>query len=157
MRTDVIWSESKLDARRVILWLGAMVLGGWLAWCAIFQFLGVSTEAEVIQTYVEHRGWWRKGGRDSYTYGDVRYVDTEGRTHTKRLQLSGETSVGRKIPVRYLTYQPDDCRRDSFWGIWGLSVLVTAVLVVSYRLPRLSKRWRVRRAMRPKPSYQPST
>jgi hypothetical protein len=51
MRTDVIRPRSKLDARRVVLWLGAIVLGGWLAWCAIFQFLGVSTQAEVIRTY----------------------------------------------------------------------------------------------------------
>ena len=133
--------------------VGAIVLGLWLAWCATFQFLSVSTEAEIVGTSQEQRtGRW--GRKFTLTYGEVRYFDQEGKAHTDKVQLFGRPEDGRRIPVRYLPSSPDDCRSDTFWGIWGLSVFMTGFFVVTANLPSLRKRWRVRRATRRKPPAQ---
>ena len=143
MRDD---GETYPARRRVLVavtWLGVVFLGGWLAWCATLQFAGIPVEAEIISTRTEqHRS--RRGRKYSETYGVVRYADQAGKAHTDELQLYGNAAVGRKIPVRYLPSRPDDCRRDDFWGIWGLAVMVSGVFALIVGLI-----WYVERKRRP--------
>ena len=129
MRDDSTKTTSRPQLLGVVTWLGVVFLGGWLAWCAAFQFAGVSTEAEVISTHVE---WQRRKQGRSYpeTYGEVRYADQEGRLHTDKVQLFGGEAVASKFGIRYLPSRPDDCRRDDFPGIWGLSVMASGVFTL---------------------------
>ena len=127
----------------VVAWLGAILLGGWLAGCALFQFAGIATEAEIISTRTEqHRT--RRGHPYSNTYGVVRYADQTGRTHTDEVQLYGNANVGRKIAVRYLPARPDVCLRDNYWGIWGFAVMASGIFALAVGLT-----WYVERKRRP--------
>lgn len=113
----------------VITWLGVILFGGWLGWCAVFQFTSIPVEAEIVRTYEEkHRG--RRGRTYTNTVGVVRYVDRDGRAQTDKLTMPAGAAAGGKIAVRYLPSQPDQCRQDSFWGIWGLAVLFGGIFAL---------------------------
>lgn len=138
----------------LVAWPGAILLGGWLAWCALFQFAGITAEAEIISTRTEqHR---TRRGRIKYTdtYGIVRYADQTGRTHADEVQLYGNATVGRKIAVRYLAARPDDCRRDNFWGIWGFAVMTSGVFTLVIALIWYVERKRRGGALRHNPFEQ---
>ncbi|MEN9536514.1 MAG: hypothetical protein RLZZ178_511 [Verrucomicrobiota bacterium] len=129
MRNEPDATSARPQVLGAVTWLGVIFLSGWLAWCAAFQFAGVTSEAEVISTHEERRR--RKRGRDYYeTYGVVRYADQKRQPHTDKYRLYAGEAVGSKIRVRYLPSRPDDGRRDDFWGIWGLSVMVSGVFAL---------------------------
>lgn len=123
----------------IITWLGVFFFGGWLVWCAFFQFGSVATDAEIIETRTEHRRT-KRGRKTSEVHGVVRYADQAGIPHTDEVQLYGLTDKGRKIAVRYLPSRPDDCRRDDFWDIWGLSVMASGVFTLTVGLMWIAER-----------------
>jgi hypothetical protein len=129
--------------------LGTIFLGGWLAWCAVFQFGGVVTEAEIIRTQVEHRS---RGG--STTYAVVRYADQAGKPHADRVLLYASEAVGSKIAIRYHPSRPDGCYRDDFWGIWGLLVMVSGVFALIVGLMWYVERKRLQKNPRVNPFDQ---
>lgn len=143
----------ELSVLGMVACIGAVFFGSWLIWCGAFQFAGAATEAEIVRTRTVQRS--RKGRRYVETYGVVRYADQAGQVHTDEVQLYGETSVGRKIAVRYLPHRPDDIRRDEFWDIWGLAVLSTGVFAALIGLTWFVERRRLIAASRPDPFDQP--
>jgi hypothetical protein len=120
----------ELSLLGMVACLGTIFLGGWLAWCAAFQFASIPTEAELIRTRAVH--YARSKERKAYdsTYGIVRYTDAQGKTHEDEVGLYGGEIIGHKISVRYHPSRPDDCYRDGFWGIWGLVVMVSGVFAL---------------------------
>jgi hypothetical protein len=151
MGTDASASFRRLFPA-VITWSVGIFLCAWLSWCALFQFLGVTTEAEIIRTQEEKTSFGRRRWTRTVITGVVRYVDDEGRTHSKKVRLAGEATVGQKVPVRYLRSRPDECRRDDFWGIWGYSVLAAAIFIVIVNPTGLGWSWGVGRAAHRKPT-----
>ncbi|NBV53932.1 MAG: DUF3592 domain-containing protein [Verrucomicrobia bacterium] len=135
----VAWSRPGPLA--AVTWLGAIFLGGWLFWCAVFQLTGVPTEAEILETHEERRSG-RRGRKHTETYGVVRYVDQEGQVRKDKLRLYAGAAPGRKIAVRYLPSQPDTCRQDDFWGIWGLAVMFSGFFALTIGLIRIGERMR---------------
>ena len=152
MRVDT-WSRPGLLA--AITWLGAIFLGGWLVWCAMFQFTGIPTEAEILETHEERRTG-RRGRKHTETYGMVRYLDQAGRPHTDKLQLYAGAAPGRKIAVRYLPSQPERCRQDDFWGIWGLAVMFSGFFALTIGLIWLGERMRRERIRQRNAFLQPT-
>ncbi|MSS98888.1 MAG: DUF3592 domain-containing protein [Opitutales bacterium] len=146
MRAD---APRELSVLGMVAGLGAIFLGGWLAWCAAFQFGGVVTEAEIISTQVE-----RRSRRSSTTYAVVRYADQAGKPHADKVLLYVSEAVGSKIAIRYLPSRPDDCYRDDFWGIWGLAVMVSGVFALFVGLMWYVERKRLQNAPRPNPFDQ---
>lgn len=130
-----------------ITWLGVILFGGWLIWCAVYRFAGIPVEAEIVRTYEEHRRG-RHGQKYTNTYGVVRYFDQNGRAQTDKLLVPAGTAPGRKIGVRYLPSQPDQCRRDSFWGIWGLASLSSGFFALFIGLAWFEQRTLRRRLRR---------
>ena len=133
----------ELSVLGMIACLGTIFLGGWLAWCAAFQFGGVATEAEIISTEEQ------RSRRSSTTYAVVRYADQVGKPHTDKVLLYVSEAVGSTIAIRYLPSRPDDCCRDDFWGIWGLAGMVSGVFALMVGLM-----WYVERKRRQKNQRQ---
>ena len=153
MRTDSATPSGESNVFAVIAWLAATFLGGWLAWCAYFQLAGVPVDAEITSLRVEqHRS--RRGRKTTHTYGIVRYADQTGKMHTDEVELYGHPVVGRKTPVRYLPSRPDDCRRDDFWEIWGLAVMISGFFALFLGLIWIGK-WARRNRDEPRNPFQP--
>ena len=138
----------ELSVLGMVACLGVIFLGGWLAWCATFQFGGVVTEAEIISTE-EY-----PSRRSSTTYAVVRYADQAGKPHTDKILLYVSEAVGSKIAIRYLPSRPDDCCRDDFWGIWGLAVMVSGVFALMVGLMWYVEWKRRQKNPRPNPFEQ---
>ena len=49
MRNEPASTSARPQVLGVVTWLGAIFLSGWLAWCAAFQFAGVTSEAEELE------------------------------------------------------------------------------------------------------------
>ena len=107
------------DARaviRLIGWLGLIFLGGWSAWCSLYQTYSNITGGEVIgiRHVVEHG----RHGPFTLTYVKVRYRDDAGRSHELE-ETNYRLGQGDATQVRYPSFQPGNGRIDKgTWAIW---------------------------------------
>lgn len=130
----------------IFLFVG-LVMGGF----GIFSFIGTVgfmrnsqvTTGEVTdfdintrREYDENNERWET---KTSSVKEIEFQTEEGETIIFELTGSDDDArIGESIPIRYKIDNPDDARVNNFFGVWGVSIIMTFMSVVFVAIPSVA-------------------
>jgi len=120
---------------KLFFWVAVVLLvAGMVLLVRAVVFVSTAKQAEAVVTEVEsHRDARRRapGRRFPRVYTPTfRFTDTTGRQHVVRLKVSSsryDYTVGERVTILYDPAAPEHVRVRSFFGTWGVTLLVLAL------------------------------